>query len=118
MSDGVLGGQNWTKSMHVQGSQNVQLVNFLSVSNDYVDALGISTKKKAENFFLQIFQLMLQINLARRSIKQISWKRDFKRNSCKRTWRAGTCYWKKCLLGSKLFEGSWCGERFSFYFIS
>jgi len=45
MSDGVLGGQNWTKAMHVEGSQNVQLLNFLSVSNDYIEALGIQLKE-------------------------------------------------------------------------
>jgi putative ABC transport system permease protein len=44
-ADGVLGGQNWTKEMHVDGSQNTQLVNFLSVSNDFIDVLGIELKE-------------------------------------------------------------------------
>lgn len=45
MSDGVLGGQNWTLNIHVQGSQNIQLVDFLSISDDYLDALGIQLKE-------------------------------------------------------------------------
>ena len=45
MSDGILGGQNWTKAMYVQGSRNIQLINFLSVSDDYIEALGIQLKE-------------------------------------------------------------------------
>ena len=45
MSDGVLGGQNWTHKMHLQGSQNAQSINFLSVGNDFTDALGIKIKE-------------------------------------------------------------------------
>ncbi|MEO7043663.1 MAG: FtsX-like permease family protein, partial [Ferruginibacter sp.] len=37
-ADGVLGGQNWTHKMHLQGSQNGQPIDFLSVSNDFTDA--------------------------------------------------------------------------------
>jgi putative ABC transport system permease protein len=44
-SDGVVGGQNWTNSMSVKGSQNSQLVNFLNVSYDYLDVLGIEMKE-------------------------------------------------------------------------
>jgi putative ABC transport system permease protein len=44
-SDGVLGGQNWTNSMSVKGSQNSQLVNFLNVSYDFPDVLGIEMKE-------------------------------------------------------------------------
>lgn len=40
-SDGVVGGQNWTNGMSLKGSQNSQLINFLSVSNDYVEVLGM-----------------------------------------------------------------------------
>ncbi len=45
MSDGIVGGQNWTKGLHVQESQNFQPVNFLSVSDDYIEALGIQLKE-------------------------------------------------------------------------
>jgi putative ABC transport system permease protein len=45
LSDGVLGGQNWTMDLHSQGSQNSQLVNFLSVSDDFLDVLGIQLKE-------------------------------------------------------------------------
>ena len=45
MSDGVLGGQNWTMNLHLQGSQNSQLVNFLSVNDDFLDVLGIQLKE-------------------------------------------------------------------------
>lgn len=44
-ADGVLGGQNWTHQMHLQGSQNSQPVNFLSISNDFTEALGIKIKE-------------------------------------------------------------------------
>ncbi len=44
-ADGVLGGQNWTHQMHLQGSQNAEPVNVLSVSNDFTDALGIKIKE-------------------------------------------------------------------------
>jgi len=44
-SDGVLGGQNWTINLHEQGSKNAQFIDFLSISDDYVDALGIRLKE-------------------------------------------------------------------------
>src|SRR6186997_2623753 len=44
-SDGVVGGQNWTNSMTVKGSQNSQLVNFMNVSYDFPDVLGIEMKE-------------------------------------------------------------------------
>src|SRR5262249_4950989 len=40
-SDGVVGGQNWTNIVRARGSNNGQLVNFLSVDNDFIDALNI-----------------------------------------------------------------------------
>ena len=45
VADGVVGGQNWTNGMRLKGSQNSQLMNFLSVSYDYLDALGIQIKE-------------------------------------------------------------------------
>ena len=51
-SDGVVGGQNWTNSMNVKGSQNSQLVNFLNVSYDFLDVLRIEMKE-GRNFSLQ-----------------------------------------------------------------
>lgn len=44
-ADGVVGGQNWTNSMSVKGAQNSQLVNFLNVSYDFLDVLGIEMKE-------------------------------------------------------------------------
>jgi putative ABC transport system permease protein len=44
-SDGVLGGQTWTINLHVQGSKNAQLIDFLSISDDYIGALGIQLKE-------------------------------------------------------------------------
>jgi putative ABC transport system permease protein len=44
-SDGVVGGQNWTNSLKLKGSANSQLVNFLSVSDQYLDVLGIKIKE-------------------------------------------------------------------------
>ena len=44
-SDGVVGGQNWTNGMSVKGSQNSQLINFLSVGYDYLNVLGIQIKE-------------------------------------------------------------------------
>ena len=40
-SDGIVGGQNWTNSIRLKGSTNGQLVNFLSVDNDFLDVLDI-----------------------------------------------------------------------------
>lgn len=61
MSDGILGGQNWTKTVHIQESQNTQLVNFLSVSNDYLEALGIQLKEGRS--FSAKFPTDVKINL-------------------------------------------------------
>lgn len=61
MSDGILGGQNWTKAMHVEGSQDVQLINFLSVSDDYVEALGMQLKEGRS--FSSKFPTDVKINL-------------------------------------------------------
>ena len=44
-ADGVLGGQNWTMKLRLQGSQNSQFVNFLSVSDDFLDVLSIQLKE-------------------------------------------------------------------------
>jgi putative ABC transport system permease protein len=44
-ADGVVGGQNWTNGMRVKGSDNEQLINFLSVGNDFLPALDIEIKK-------------------------------------------------------------------------
>ncbi|MBA2561676.1 MAG: ABC transporter permease [Chitinophagaceae bacterium] len=44
-SDGMIGGQNWTNSLSLRGSENGQLINFLSVGNDFLDVLGINLKE-------------------------------------------------------------------------
>lgn len=44
-ADGVVGGQNWTNGMRLKGSQNSQLINFLSVGYDFVDAMGMQLKE-------------------------------------------------------------------------
>jgi putative ABC transport system permease protein len=44
-SDGVVGGLNWTNSLRYRGAENSQLVNFLSVGNDYLNVLGIQLKE-------------------------------------------------------------------------
>jgi putative ABC transport system permease protein len=44
-SDGVIGGQNWTTSLSLKGSHNSQLVNFLSVGDNFIDALGMQLKE-------------------------------------------------------------------------
>jgi len=45
ISDGVVGGQNWTTSLSVKGSKNTQLINFISVGYDYLDVTGIQLKE-------------------------------------------------------------------------
>ncbi|MEP6465752.1 MAG: ABC transporter permease [Parafilimonas sp.] len=45
MADGILGGQTWIRKMHLQGSQDAQPINFLSVSNDFTEALEIKLKE-------------------------------------------------------------------------
>jgi len=45
MSDGVLGGQTWNMMFRGEGSQNIKVVNSLSISGDYLDALGIQLKE-------------------------------------------------------------------------
>jgi putative ABC transport system permease protein len=37
--DGMIGGQNWTNGLRVKGANNSQLVNFLSVGYDFIEAL-------------------------------------------------------------------------------
>src|SRR5438477_6825811 len=44
-ADGIVGGQNWTNSLRVKGTQNGQLVNFLTVDEDYLDALNMKIKE-------------------------------------------------------------------------
>jgi putative ABC transport system permease protein len=44
-TDGIVGGQNWTNILRVKGTQNGQLVNFLTVDQDYLDALNIKIKE-------------------------------------------------------------------------
>lgn len=45
MANGVVGGMNWTRTMRFKGSRNGQLINFLDVSYDYLDVLGIKLKQ-------------------------------------------------------------------------
>ena len=44
-ADGVLGGQNWANGLRAKGSSNEQLVNYLNIGNDFIDALGIELKE-------------------------------------------------------------------------
>jgi putative ABC transport system permease protein len=44
-ANGVVGAQNWTTSMNAKGSQNSQLINFIGISYDYLDVLGIRIKE-------------------------------------------------------------------------
>jgi putative ABC transport system permease protein len=43
--DGVVGGMNWTTVLLLKGSDNGQLVNFLTVDEDYLDALNMEIKE-------------------------------------------------------------------------
>jgi putative ABC transport system permease protein len=43
--DGMIGGQNWTNSLRMKGSNNSQLVNFLSVGHDFIETLGLELKE-------------------------------------------------------------------------
>jgi putative ABC transport system permease protein len=45
VSDGMVGGLNWTTGLNLKGSDNSQLINFLSVGNDYTDVLGLELKE-------------------------------------------------------------------------
>jgi putative ABC transport system permease protein len=45
LSDGIVGGLNWTTGLNLKGSENSQLVNFLNVGNDYTDVLGLELKE-------------------------------------------------------------------------
>jgi len=44
-ADGVIGGQNWTTGLKLKGSQNGQLVNFLSVGDNFLSTTGITIKE-------------------------------------------------------------------------
>jgi putative ABC transport system permease protein len=44
-ANGVVGGLNWTNGMSLKGSQNSQLINFLSVNENFIDAMGIEIKE-------------------------------------------------------------------------
>jgi putative ABC transport system permease protein len=43
--DGVVGGLNWTNTLRYKGAQNSQLVNFLSVGNNFLNVMGIQLKE-------------------------------------------------------------------------
>jgi putative ABC transport system permease protein len=45
VTDGIVGGQNWTTSLRLKGSDNSQLVNFLTVDADYLQTLNIEIKE-------------------------------------------------------------------------
>jgi putative ABC transport system permease protein len=51
-ANGVVGGQNWTNGMRWKSSQNSQLINFLSVNENFLDAIGIEIKE-GRNFSKQ-----------------------------------------------------------------
>lgn len=44
ISDGVVGGQNWTTGLSLKGSENSQLINFLTVGYDFMNVLGINIR--------------------------------------------------------------------------
>ncbi|MBS1600589.1 MAG: ABC transporter permease [Bacteroidetes bacterium] len=44
-SDGVIGGLNWTNNIRYKESHNNQLINFLSVDNNFIEALDIQLKE-------------------------------------------------------------------------
>src|SRR5688572_3271449 len=44
-TDGIVGGQNWTNGMRLKSLQNEQLVNFLSIDFDFMNALNIELKE-------------------------------------------------------------------------
>jgi putative ABC transport system permease protein len=44
-ADGMIGGQNWTNDFRLKGSENGQLVNFLSVGYDFLDVMGMTLKE-------------------------------------------------------------------------
>jgi putative ABC transport system permease protein len=44
-ADGIVGGMNWTTSLRLKGSENGQLINFLAIDHDYLDALNIQVKE-------------------------------------------------------------------------
>ncbi len=44
-ADGIVGGQNWTNGLRLKGTENGQLVNFLTVDYNYFDALNMEFKE-------------------------------------------------------------------------
>jgi len=44
-TDGIVGGQNWTTGIRLKGTENGQLVNFLTVDYNYFDALNMEFKE-------------------------------------------------------------------------
>ena len=44
-ADGMIGGQNWATGLRLRGSENGQLINFLTVGDDFLDVMGISLKE-------------------------------------------------------------------------
>ncbi|MEP6746887.1 MAG: ABC transporter permease [Bacteroidota bacterium] len=43
--DGVPGGYNWSRNVRLKGVQNSQLINFLSIDNDFIPAFEIRIKE-------------------------------------------------------------------------
>ena len=44
-ANGIVGGQNWTRSMRFKESRNNLLLNFIGINYDYLDVLGIKIKE-------------------------------------------------------------------------
>ncbi|HUS03266.1 MAG TPA: ABC transporter permease [Chitinophagaceae bacterium] len=44
-ADGMIGGQNWATSLRMRGKENEQLINFLTVGDDFLDVFGIALKE-------------------------------------------------------------------------
>ena len=42
VSDGIVGGQNWTNSIRLKGSENSQLVNFLNIDKDFLKTMNMT----------------------------------------------------------------------------
>jgi putative ABC transport system permease protein len=45
ISDGIIGGQNWTNGVRLKGAQNSLLLNFLNIDYDFLDVLNLQLKE-------------------------------------------------------------------------
>ena len=115
-SDGVIGGQNWTNEMHLEGSHNSQPVNSLSVGNDFLDVLGMELKEGRS--FSAKFPSDVMKNVPNDHLKEIVGSLILNETAVKNLGVPEPAIGKNIFWRGNYCKSNWCSKRFSFYLIS